>query len=121
MRRPARSKAREESTRTLLIEAEVPNPNHELKPGFFAHVTMNLGRDTALFVPNSAVLRYAGVARVFVIDHGVARAREVATGAVAGDQVEIIRGLKEGEQVATSEVDRLADGTPVARRGRGQS
>lgn len=106
--------ALDESTRTLLIEAEVANPDHALKPGFFAHVTINLGRDAALFVPAGAVLRYAGVARVFVIDHGVVRAREVTTGIVAGDQVEITAGLKEGERVAASDVDRLADGTAVA-------
>jgi RND family efflux transporter MFP subunit len=109
--------ALEESTRTLLIEAEVANPDHALKPGFFAHVTINLGRDAALLVPIGAVLRYAGVARVFVIDHGVVRAREVTTGNVVGDQVEITGGLKEGERVATSDVDRLADGTAVTFEG----
>jgi membrane fusion protein (multidrug efflux system) len=105
--------ALDESSRTLLIEAEVANPDGALKPGFFAHVTMDLGRDRALFVPNTAVLRYAGVARVFIVDHGVVRAREVTTGSVVGDQVEITGGLKEGERVAVSEVDRLADGTAV--------
>jgi membrane fusion protein (multidrug efflux system) len=91
--------ALDESSRTLLIEAEVANPDGALKPGFFAHVTMDLGRDRALFVPNLAVLRYAGVARVFI-----------------GDRVEITGGLKEGERVAVSEVDRLADGTVVTAK-----
>jgi len=59
------------------------------------------------------VLRYAGVARVFIVDGGVVRAREVTTGSVVGDQIEITAGLKEGEQVAVSDVDRLADGTAV--------
>lgn len=108
--------ALDESSRTLLIEAEVANPDGALKPGFFAHVTMNLGNDTALFVPNGAVLRYAGVARVFVIERGVVRAREVTTGAVVGDHTEITSGLKEGERVAVSDVDRLADGTPIVAR-----
>ena len=105
--------ALDESSRTLLIEAEVANPDGALKPGFFAHVTMDLGRDRALFVPNLAVLRYAGVARVFIVEQGVVRAREVTIGSVVGDQVEITGGLKEGEHVAVSEVDRLADGTVV--------
>jgi membrane fusion protein (multidrug efflux system) len=105
--------ALDESSRTLLIEAEVANPDGALKPGFFAHVTMDLGRDRALFVPNAAVLRYAGVARVFIVDHGVVRAREVTTGSIVGDQTEITGGLKEGERVAVTEVDRLADGTAV--------
>jgi len=105
--------ALDESSRTLLIEAEVANPDGALKPGFFAHVTMDLGRDRALFVPNLAVLRYAGVARVFIVEQGVVRAREVTIGSVVGDQVEVTGGLKEGERVAVSEVDRLADGTVV--------
>ncbi len=108
--------ALDESSRTLLIEAEVANPDGALKPGFFAHVTMDLGRDRALFVPNLAVLRYGGVARVFIVENGVVRAREVTTGSVVGDQVEITAGLKEGERVAVSEVDRLADGTAVIAR-----
>lgn len=111
--------ALDESSRTLLIEAEVANPEGILKPGFFAHVTMDLGRDRALFVPNLAVLRYAGVARVFIVEQGAVRAREVTTGTVVGDQVEITGGLKEGERVAVSEVDRLADGTAVIAKEQG--
>jgi membrane fusion protein, multidrug efflux system len=105
--------ALDEDSRTLLVEAEVRNPNGALKPGFFAHVTIDLGQDRALFVPQSAVLRYAGVARVFVITDGVARSREVKTGATLGDQIEIINGLKAGDRVAVSGVDRLADGSLV--------
>jgi membrane fusion protein (multidrug efflux system) len=105
--------ALDESSRTLLIEAEVANPDGVLKPGFFAHVIMDLGHDRALFVPSASVLRYAGVARVFVVDGQVVRAREVTTGIVVGDQTEITGGLKQGERVAVSGVDRLADGTAV--------
>ena len=108
--------ALDDASRTLLIEAEVANPAGELKPGFFAHVTMDLGRDRALFVPTAAVLRYAGVARVFVVENGQVRAREVTTGSVVGDQVEIIAGLKDGDRVAVSDVDRLADGTAVSAK-----
>jgi RND family efflux transporter MFP subunit len=108
--------ALDESSRTLLVEAEVANPDGALKPGFFAHVTMDLGHDRALFVPTAAVLRYAGVARVFVVEQGVVRAREVTTGSVVGDQTEITGGLKEGDHVAVSDVDRLADGTAVVAK-----
>jgi membrane fusion protein (multidrug efflux system) len=105
--------ALDENSRTLLIEAEVPNSDGILKPGYFAHVTMNLGHDRALFIPNSAILRYAGVARVFVFKDGAVRSREVSTGTMEGDQIEIISGLKQGERVVVSDVDRLADGTSV--------
>jgi RND family efflux transporter MFP subunit len=105
--------ALDENSRTLLIEAEVPNPTGVLKPGYFAHVTMNLGHDRALFIPNSAILRYAGVARVFIFKDGAVRSREIVTGTMEGDQIEIISGLKPGEKVVVSDVDRLADGTSV--------
>ncbi|MGH7924648.1 MAG: efflux RND transporter periplasmic adaptor subunit [Candidatus Binatus sp.] len=108
--------ALDESSRTLLIEAEVANPDGALKPGFFAHVTMDLGHDRALFVPSAAVLRYAGVARVFVVEQGIVRAREVTTGSVVGEQTEITGGLNEGDRVAVSNVDRLADGAAVLAR-----
>ncbi len=87
-----------------------PIPTAILKPGYFAHVTIDLGHDRALFIPNSAILRYAGVARVFVFKDGAVRSREVITGTMEGDNIEIISGLKAGEQVVTSDVDRLADG-----------
>jgi membrane fusion protein, multidrug efflux system len=108
--------ALDENSRTLLIEAEVPNADGMLKPGYFAHVTMNLGHDRALFIPNSAVLRYAGVERVFIFKDGVVRSREITTGSIEGDQIEIISGLKQGEKVVATDVDRLADGTPVVAK-----
>ncbi len=108
--------ALDENSRTLLIEAEVPNPDGMLKPGYFAHVTMNLGHDRALFIPRSAVLRYAGVARVFIFKNGSVRSREITTGSVEGDQIEIVTGLQQGESVVISDVDRLADGTAVVAK-----
>ena len=108
--------ALDDQSRTLLVEAEVPNPEGVLKPGYFAHVTVDLGKDRALFIPDSAVLRYAGVARVFVVEDGVVHSREVKTGAVVGNQIEITSGLKPGERVVASEVDRLADGVTVIAR-----
>jgi membrane fusion protein (multidrug efflux system) len=111
--------ALDETSRTLLVEAEVANPDGALRPGYFAHVEVSLGQDRALFVPTSAVVRYAGVERLFVVRDGVAHSVEVTTGTVLGDQIEIAKGLKPGDQVVISDVDRLADGLPV--RARSQS
>ncbi|HXW84077.1 MAG TPA: efflux RND transporter periplasmic adaptor subunit, partial [Candidatus Binataceae bacterium] len=108
--------ALDETSRTLLIEAEVPNPDGALKPGYFAHVTIDLGRDAALFVPQSAVLRYAGIARVFVFKDGAVQAREVVTGESNGSQIEILNGVSAGDEVVTTDVDRLADGVQVSAK-----
>ncbi len=108
--------ALDDTSRTLLVEAEVANPDGALRPGYFAHVKVSLGQDRALFVPTSAVMQYAGVERVFVVRDGVAWSREVTTGAVIGDQIEIAHGLNAGDKVVVSDVDRLADGVPVSAR-----
>jgi RND family efflux transporter MFP subunit len=108
--------ALDEASRTLLVEAEIANPDGALRPGYFAHVIVSLGQDRALFVPATAVLRYAGVARVFVVGDGVVHSREVTTGTLIGDRIEIAKGLSDGEKVVTSDVDRLADGLAVVTR-----
>ena len=58
----------------------------------------------------------AGTARVFVIAGDRAEERIVMTGQADGDRVEITDGLRAGERVATSGVERLADGVRVAAR-----
>ena len=108
--------ALDDQSRTLLAEAEIQNPDGVLKPGYFAHVTVDLGHDHALFIPQGAVLRYAGIARVFVVSGGVATSREVKTGETIDGRTEIISGLKAGEQVAVSNIDRLSDGSAVAAK-----
>jgi membrane fusion protein (multidrug efflux system) len=108
--------ALDEASRTLMVEAEVANSDGALKPGYFAHTKVSFGQDQGLFIPQNAVMRYAGVERVFVIEDGVAHAREIKTGAREGDQVEVISGIKAGDRVATSEMDRLADGVLVNAR-----
>jgi hypothetical protein len=50
------------------------------------------------------------------VQEGVAHAREVKTGVVQGNQIEITEGLVAGDRVISSEVDRMADGIAVAAR-----
>ena len=50
---------------------------------------------------------------VYVVANGRAERREVEIGVDNGDQVEIVSGLKPGEQVVVSGQHMLADGAPV--------
>ena len=60
---------------------------------------------------------FAGVTKLFVVEDGVAREREVALGVDLGDGwVEITQGVSKGMQVATSGLSKLADGTTVQVR-----
>ena len=100
-------------TRTLLIEAEIPNANKKLRPGYFAHITGILGEEEALFIPRAGLSRFAGVERVFIVKDNVISSREVISGMEDGEWVEIAQGLAEDESVAVSSLNRLADGMAV--------
>ncbi|MGE0820950.1 MAG: efflux RND transporter periplasmic adaptor subunit [Candidatus Binatia bacterium] len=103
----------EHSSRSLLVEAEIPNPDSRLRPGYFAHVTGVMGEERALFIPRTGVYRYAGVERIFVVSENQVTSREVKTGVQEGDLIEIAEGVSADDHVAISALDRLADGVVV--------
>ncbi len=68
-------------------------------------------------VPRSALTTFAGVTKLFVIEDGVAHEREVTLGVDLGDGwVEVVHGVSRGQQVATSGLSRLTEGTQVVVR-----
>lgn len=105
------------ATRSLLVEAEIPNPESKLRPGYFAHVTGVMGEESALFIPRVGLYRFAGVERVFLLkDNNTAVSREVKSGMEDGDFIEIAEGITENDNVIISSVDRLADGMKVQQQ-----
>ncbi|HEV3470117.1 MAG TPA: efflux RND transporter periplasmic adaptor subunit [Pyrinomonadaceae bacterium] len=103
-----------QQSRTLTVEAEVDNSENLLKPGQFATIRILLPvTEPAILVPARAVRTDGTTARVFVIRDGVAQERLVQTGQAEGDLVEIRGNVAPDELVATSNVEQLADGTPV--------
>ncbi len=105
------------ATRSLLVEAEIPNPEGKLRPGYFAHVTGVMGEESVLFIPRSGLYRFAGVERIFIVKDNIVTSRQVKSGIEEGDSVEIAEGLAENEQIVVSSVDRLADGMKVQLQG----
>lgn len=101
------------ATRSLLVEAEIPNSEGRLRPGYFAHVTGVLGEEAALFIPRSGLHRFAGVERIFVVKDNMVSSREVKSGVEDGALVEIAQGIEENELVAIDTLERLADGMTV--------
>jgi RND family efflux transporter MFP subunit len=113
------SPAIDETTRTLMIEAEVPNPGGDLRPGSFANAEIvTSSQDTAILVPSSSIVTFAGVDKVLVVKDGRAAEKRVTIGRRAGSSVEIVAGLTAGEQVII-EPGNLVEGqaVSVARRG----
>lgn len=103
----------EQATRSLVVEAEMPNPEGKLRPGYVAHLTGVIGEESAVFIPRVGLYRTAGVERVFVVKDGVAMARAVQSGVEDGDFVEIVAGLALNEPVIVSSVERVANGMQV--------
>ena len=87
----------------------------ELKPGFFAEVTLaGEERKSALVIPESAIQASERGFVTYVVENGTAKLRPIQQGLRTGTGVvEILSGLKPGETVVTEGSDRLADGIPV--------
>jgi RND family efflux transporter MFP subunit len=99
------------------VMAQVANADHQLRGGLFVKGRIRVGtRNGVLRVPRAALQEWdvaTGAAAVFVIEGGSARRREVHTGVVSGDAVEVARGLAAGETVATRGAFSLRDGDRV--------
>lgn len=104
----------ETANRSITIEALVPNPERLLRPGFFAKgdLVYDLHGD-AVVVPETALTTFAGVTKLFVVAGGKAEERIVRTGIAVDDRREIVDGVKEGEAVAVSNLDKLEQGAAV--------
>lgn len=102
------------SSRSLTVEAMVPNPEGVLRPGLFATAELVLPETTTkLVVPESAVVRKGDVATVFVVKDGLAREQVAYTGTVEEGRVEVVSGLSKDDVVVTTP-DRVHDGERIA-------
>jgi RND family efflux transporter MFP subunit len=102
------------ATRTLAVEARVPNEGGALRPGFFAKGSVLTREDpSVVVVPSDALMNVVGLNKVFVIADGKAQERQVRPGARQGGALEILQGVKAGETVATSNLPALYNGAPI--------
>jgi HlyD family secretion protein len=98
-------------SRSLLIEADIRNPGG-LRPGNFVQARIIVGERRALTVPQSAVVTFAGLQKVILVADGKAVERPVTTGDIQGDRIEVLTGLRDGEQVVEAP-GALQQGQPV--------
>lgn len=102
------------STRTMLVEIDIPNPDRILQPGTFAEVTLVLrNRPDALVIPPSALIASNGTQSVFIADQDRARLVPIRTGISDGRWIEIVEGLSGSEAVVVVGKSGLAEGTPL--------
>lgn len=107
----------DEGSRSVKVVAEVVNSSGELRGGMFVKGTILTGeRQGVLLAPRTALLAWdvaAGTAELFVAEDAVAIRRSVRTGALSGDQVEIVEGLALGDRLITRGGYNLKDGDRI--------
>ena len=102
------------STRTMLVEADIENHDHELYPGMYADVTIELARhDAALKLPSSAVASSVEGSFVWVVRDGRLARVPVKTDLANEGWVEITSGLHGDENVVETVTSTLSDGEAV--------
>jgi RND family efflux transporter MFP subunit len=103
------------TSRTLLTEVDVPNPDGVLLSGSYATVRFRIQRpDPPLVIPQSALLIDANGVRVALVDpDGSLHYRPVHIGRDSGNTVEVLSGLAPTDVLATGLSPNVADGSRV--------
>jgi RND family efflux transporter MFP subunit len=106
------SPALDESTRMLLVEADVPQKG-VLRPGLFVRAQVVVGESQpSLSVPSDALVTFAGIQKVVVVSEGKAVEKVISTGRRGPGWVEVLSGLAAGEHVVM-QPSGLRTGNPV--------
>jgi len=101
-------------SRTADVEIQVDNRDHRLKPGMFARVSLVVQRrDGIILLSRDSLVRESGPTSVFVHDRGRASLREVSLGLEGEQYVEVLTGLRVGDEVIVAGQYELKDGMPV--------
>ncbi len=96
------------------VEIEVENnATAAIKAGMYGTANFITKKQKMLVVPRKAYIGSVNENEVFVYLNGIAKLKKVTSGKIIGDKVEILSGLKEGEQVVITGQINLKDGTKV--------
>ena len=103
------------TTGTVKLRAHFDNTDNALFPNQFVNVTLHVRTEQALaIVPMAAIQHGSAGAFVYrVKDDKTVTVQPVKIGIVNGDKVEIVSGLKTGDQVVVDGVDQLREGSKV--------
>lgn len=113
----------DEATRNIQVQATLSNPNNRLRPGMFVQTQIAIGASSNVVTLPASAISYAPYGdSVFVVTElkdekgnayrGV-RQQFVKLGPARGDQIAILSGVKQGEEVVTSGVFKLRNGAPI--------
>ncbi len=101
----------DEMTRTFGVEIKMQNSGNKVRPGMYARVTMNLGTESRVVVPDQAVVKQVGSGNryVYVYKDGKVSYNQVILGQRLDAEYELISGVSAGSQVVVAGQSKLND------------
>ncbi len=105
------------ASRTLRVEIDVPNASGRLRPGMTVRVSLELRKLAgSVTVPIAAIRAQGSERSVFIVQDGKAKQLKVKTGLESPDWIQIVDGVKSGEEVVVASAGLLNDGSAVSVR-----
>lgn len=100
---------------TFPVEITIPNTDEKIRPGMYAKVSINMGKNNHVLVPDVSIVKQQGSGDryVYVYKDGKVSYNKVVIGRQIGDMYEIISGVEDGDFVATTTLSKLNNGMEV--------
>ena len=101
------------ASRSYIVKIDLP-ANSLLRTGLYALARFPVAQKEAITVPQTAMVQRGQLTGVYVVgSDGTVHFRIVTNGKTSEGMVEVLSGISEGDEVATSDVEGLSDGTRV--------
>lgn len=104
------------ASRTFGVEILLANADSKVLPGMFGRVSLNLGTENRVVVPDKAVIKQQGSGNQYVYVYnpdGTVSYNQVELGQRLGAEYELVSGVESGAQVVVSGQSKLANGSKV--------
>jgi len=103
------------SSRTMLVEVQVPNADGALLPGMYAQVDLSSPRTNApLLVPGDALMVRADGTQVAIVrPDSTVHLQKIQVGRDYGDRLEVLSGLQMGDRIIANPGDSAREGAKV--------
>jgi RND family efflux transporter MFP subunit len=112
------SPAADAQTRLFPVRVVFDNPDHLIKPGMFATISISVNEAAnEIVIPSTAVLQRVDRQIVFVNIDGVAEEKEIITGFDNGRSIVVLSGLSVGDQLIVEGQQFVETGTPLVLGG----
>ena len=102
------------TTRTLLVEVDVPNPSGTLFSGSYAEVHLKIpARNSTFLIPVNTLIFRSEKLQVGIVKNGKVTVTDVIPGHDFGNEIEIVNGLNADDQIVINPPDSLVSGQEV--------